>query len=469
MKHLANSVILITASCALFLTGCTMGPNYKRPVIAPPPQFRGTADQTASSIADTKWADLFQDDQLTALVKKALEQNYDLRIASARILEARAQLGISKAQGLPNLTGGGSFTASKPSSLGSVVFIPPGTNLDVSYTGVGFSLGWELDVWGRIRRLNEAARAHYFATEEARRGVVTTLIGDVTSNYFNLREADMEFTIARKTVDIAQNSLRLTNIKLSGGTSTALDVRQAEQLLYTATAQMSAAQRQIEQTENLLSLLVAQNPRAISRGKDLTAFTIPPIVPSGLPAALLERRPDIRGAEQTLIAANANIGAAKAQYFPKIELTGLLGAQSRPLTSLFTGNARNWNFVPQFTVPIFDAGKIRNNIRLSEAQKQEYVAIYEKTVQTAFREVADALSGYNNVAEQRKQQEFLVKSLTDAGRLSTLRYRGGLDSYLQVLDSERNLFQGELALARLRRDEIVTVVTLYRALGGGWQ
>ena len=457
-------------SASLLITGCAVGPNYKRPDVTPPAQFRGTTEPPApASLADTKWFDLFKDEKLTALVNTALAQNYDLRIASARVLQARAELGITRSQSLPTVNANGQFSVTRGSSVGSITFIPKGTPLDAAYHTEGFSLGWELDVWGRIRRLTEAARAQYFATEEARRGVITTLVSDVTSNYFNLREADLELTIANQTTEIAANGLRLTTLRKNGGTSTLLDVRQAEQFLYTATAQIAAAHRQIEQNENLLSLLLAKNPQAIDRGKELNELTAPPAIPAGLPADLLARRPDIRAAEQSLIAANANIGAAKAQYFPQIELTGLLGAQSRALTSLFTGPARDWNFTPSVTLPLFNAGRIRYGVRLTEAQKQEALAGYEKSIQTAFREVSDALVNYHRTAEQRAQQELLVKALQDSVRLSNLRYTGGLDSYLQVLDAERNLFQGNLALARLKRDELVSIVSLYRALGGGWQ
>jgi NodT family efflux transporter outer membrane factor (OMF) lipoprotein len=447
-----------------------VGPDYKRPQLTPPAQFRAaTGDPQAASLSDTKWFDLFQDEQLTNLVKTALTENYDVRIASARVLQARAQLGISRSQLFPTLDANTQLTTERGSSIGSVTFIPKGTDLSATYWQGGFSLNWELDLWGRIRRLNENARAQYMATEEARHGITTTLIGDVTSDYFSLREADMELDIARGTRDVAERSLRLTTVRRDRGVATSLDVRQAEQFLYTATSQIAAAERQTEQTENLLSLLIAKNPQPIPRGKALTEFALPGAIPPGLPSALIERRPDIRQAEQTLIAANANIGAAKAQYFPQITLTGLLGAQSRALTSLFTAPGRNWSFTPGATVPIFNAGRIRSQVRLSEAQQQEAIAGYQKAVTTAFREVSDALVGYRRTAEQRAQEELLVKALRDTDRLSTLRYRGGLDSYLQVLDAERNLFQGELDLARLRRDELISIVTLYRALGGGWQ
>jgi multidrug efflux system outer membrane protein len=456
---------------AFLSAGCAVGPNYQRPTVPAPPQFRGdtTTQPEAASLADTKWFDLFQDEKLTGLVNTALAQNYDLRIASARVLEARAQLGITRSQQFPTVSGSAQVNVTRLSSIGATTFIPAGTDLDVTYFQGGFSLGWELDVWGRLRRLTESARAQYLATEEARRGVMTTLIADVSSSYFDLREGDRELAIANETRQVATDGLRLTTLRKDGGTATLLDVRQAEQLLYTATAEIAAARKQIEQSENQLSLLLANNPQAIERGKLLTELTPPPAVPAGLPSALLERRPDIRQAEQYLISANANIGAARALYFPQIDLTGVLGAQSRALTGLFSRDAENWNFSPVISIPIFNAGRIRNGVRLSEAQQQEALAGYEKSVQTAFREVSDALVSYRRTVEQRAEQEKLVNALRDSVRLSILRYRGGLDSYLQVLDSQRNLFQGDLALARLKRDELISVVSLYRALGGGWQ
>lgn len=459
---------LLLVVSALALGGCAMGPNYQRPKIDVPAQFKD-APATPQSLADTKWPEVFKDEKLTALVKAALAENFDMRIASARVLEERAQLGIVRADQFPMLSGSASVTTQRQSSIGSITFIPKGTDLSSTYSQVGFNLNWELDFWGRIRRLTEAARAQYLASEEARHGVTTSLISDVTTGYFNLREADLELRIAKDTKTVADKSLQLTTLRRDSGVATSLDVRQSEQFLYTATAQIASAEKQIQQDENLLSLLIAKNPQAIERGTALTEFPAPPEIPAGLPSALLERRPDIRQAEQMLIAANANIGAAKAQYFPQITLTGLLAGQSRALSSLFTGPGRDWNIVPSAAVPIFNAGKIRNNVRFTEAQQQEALASYEKSVKSAFREVADAIVAYHKTAEQRAQEELLVKALRDTDRLSTLRYQGGLDSYLQVLDAERNLFQGELDLARLRRDELVSIVTLYRALGGGWQ
>ena len=461
--------VLVTLCVALALLSCAMGPNYKRPAAQVPAEFRG-AEGPASpqSLADLNWFDVFEDDVLKQLVSTALEQNFDLRIAAERVLQARAQLGITRSDQFPTVGASAEFVANRGSSAGSVVFIPRGTNLDVSYTQVGFTLGWELDLWGRLRRLTESARAQYLATEEARHGVITSLISDVTQTYFALRELDLELEIARKTRDIAQDGLRLTQLRHDQGAATGLDVRQAEQLLYTATAQIASTERAIGQTENALSLLLGNSPGDIPRGKALEDFKAPPQVPPGLPSALLERRPDIREAEATLIAANALIGAARAQYFPQISLTGFLGGQSRALSGLFTGPARSWSFAPGATLPIFNAGRIRSNVRFTEAQQREALIRYEKSIQNAFREVSDGLIGYRKTVEQREQQELLVHALRETQRLSTLRYRGGLDSYLQVLDADRSLFQGDLTLARLRQQELDAIVQLYRALGGGW-
>jgi NodT family efflux transporter outer membrane factor (OMF) lipoprotein len=463
---------LVVALGALLWNSCAMGPNYKRPKVDTPAQYRqpvpaaGPAEK--ASLADVQWAGLFQDEVITRLVQTALRQSNDLEAATQRLLEARAQLGITRSQLFPQVTASGSFTSARTSSIGSFNFIQPGLNLAVSYTQAGFNLSWEADVWGRLRRLTESARAQYLAQEEARRGVVASLIADVITTYLTVRELDLELEIARKTKDIAENGLKLTNLRKDRGVSTALDVRQAEQLLYTATAQIAATERAIAETENTLSVLLGQNPGDIPRGKPLVDLTGPAQIPEGLPSDLLERRPDIRQAEETLRAANAQIGAAKALFFPQISLTGLLGVQSRALNTLFTGNARQQSIAPTATLPIFNAGQLRNNLRLTEAQQRELLATYRKTIQSAFEDVSSALADYQKNREQRAQQELLVKALQDTDRLSTLRYRGGLDSYLQVLDAERNEFSGELSLAQLRKNELLSIVHLYRALGGGW-
>ena len=453
---------------ALLLAGCAVGPNYKRPAVAVPDQYRGaTAD--ASSLAGKKWSDLFQDDALRQLVETALQQNFDLGIASERVLEARAQFRITRANEFPNVSAQAGFTAGRTPAASSLEPLPPGTSFQGSYWQVGLGLSWELDLWGRLRRLSESARAEYLATEEGRRGVLVSLLGDVMDDYFLLRERDLELEIARQTRDIAQDNLRLVELRHTRGAATGLDVHQAEQFLYTATAQMASARRDIEQTENALSLLAGKAPGKIARGKSLAELEPPAQVPPGLPSSLLERRPDIRQAEQTLIAANARIGAAKALYFPQITLTGFLGGQTIALEKLLEGPERQQVIAPAAVLPLFNAGQIRAGVRFSEAQKREMVIAYQKTIYTGLREVSDALVGYTGTREQRTQEALLVTALAESTRLSNLRYKGGLDSYLQVLDSERNLFQGQLVLAQLRLAEMQSFVQLYRALGGGWQ
>ena len=472
MRVFSGSAAL--AAATLVLTSCAIGPNYKRPAVAVPPAFRdepataGAGGQNAS-IADSKWTELFHDDTLNQLVTSALQRNFDLRQAAERVEQARAQFGITRANQFPFLDAQAFFNANRQSTIGTVRFIPSGTSLSVAYSQIGAALSWELDVWGRLRRLTESARAQYLATEEARRGVVVSLVSEVSTDYFQLLELDLELDISQRTRQAAEESLRITQLRRERGAASGLDVRQAEQLLYTATAQIEAVQRNIAQTENAISLLLADAPAGQPRGRALNEVPVPPSVPAGLPSALLERRPDIRQAEQNLVAANAQVGAARALYFPQIALTAFAGGQSRALSQIASGSAALLSATPEVVQPIFRAGQIRNQVRLTEAQKRELVVNYERTIYTALREVADALVGFERLRTQREQQENLVRALTDAVRLSTLRYRGGLDSYLQVLDARRTLFSGELVLAQLRLQERLSVVQLYRALGGGWQ
>jgi multidrug efflux system outer membrane protein len=412
---------------------------------------------------------LFGDDTLNGLISTALERNFDIRIAAERVEQARAQLGVTRANQYPFLDAQTQFTANRQSTVGSIRFAPPGAKLDVAYTQVGGALSWELDIWGRLRRLTEAARAQFLATEEAQRGVVVSLISDVTGAYFQLMELELELDVSRRTRDAAAESLRIVRLRRDRGAATGLDVRQAEQLLFTATAQIEAVERSIAQTENAISLLVGAVPSGQPRGRSLDEIPVPPAVPAGMPSALLERRPDVRQAEQNLIAANAQIGAARALYFPRISLTAFAGGQSRALTEIATAPARFMSIQPGALLPIFRAGQIRNQVRLSEAQQRELLVTYERTIYNALREVSDSLIGFDKTRRQREQQEELVRALSDSVRLSNLRYQGGLDSYLQVLDAQRNLFSGELILAQLRLQERLTVVQLYRALGGGWQ
>ena len=463
-----KTVPFVLAGAAL-ATSCTLGRDYKRPAIETPTTYRHAASQTsAASLADVQWFDLFRDDTLTQLVRTALEQNFEIRIAAQRVLQARAAYGITRSDQFPSIDVSAGVTAARSSQTGASRGIPEGVDTDVSYAQAGFSLGWEVDVWGRLRRLSEAARAQYLASEEARHGVITTLIADVSDTYLSLRALDLELAIANRTRDVANNSLKLTEARRATGVANGLDVRQAEQLLFTTTGQIASIEREIAQGENALSLLLGQAPGDVPRGRPLEALEAPPSVPAGLPSALLERRPDIRRAEQDLIAANAQIGAAKAEYFPRISLTGFLGGQSRALTDLLSGPARLATATVGAAAPVFNAGRTRSNVRLAEAIHGEAIVNYQRAIYTAFRDVSDSLAAYTKTTEQRAQQERLVAALTESTRLATQRYEGGLDSYLPVLDAQRNLFQGELELARLRQQVLASVVQLYRALGGGW-
>jgi multidrug efflux system outer membrane protein len=455
-------------SVAAIAASCTLGPNYKRPVVTIPTAHRGAVTAGPESLADLKWFELFRDDQLTELIETALKQNFEVRMAAERVLQARALFGIQRSEQFPSVGVSADVNSVRLPDDGEVA-VPSGADNTVTYTQAGFSVGWELDVWGRLRRLSESARAQYLATAEARHGVITTLVADVSETYLLLRALDYELEIARRTRDVANDSVRLTDVRRTGGVASALDVRQAEQLLFTATGQIAGLEREIARAENALSLLLGQVPGDIPRGQPLPAFEAPPSVPAGLPSALLERRPDIRQAEQQLIAANAQIGAAKAEYFPRISLTGFFGVQSRDLTDLLTGSALLGTATLGAAAPIFNAGRTRNNVEFVEAVQREAVLNYQRVIYDAFRDVADALAAYTKTSQQRAEQERLVDALRASVQLSTERYQGGLESYLPVLDAQRNLFQGELELAELRQRELASIVQLYRALGGGWQ
>jgi multidrug efflux system outer membrane protein len=462
---------LVVSLSVLVLSGCTMGPNYQRPKVALPGEFRGApapGGATAASIADTKWQDLFPDQTLNQMVTTALTHNFDLQIAAERVEEARAQLGITRANQFPSLDGQVGFTAARSSSVGANTLLPNNYTLQSSYTSLGVALSWELDIWGRLKRQTEAARAQYLASNEARRAVGVSLVAEVMEGYFQLLEQDLELDISNKTQGIAKDSLNLVELRRQRGAASGLDVKQAEQLLYTAGVQRAAAEHAIAESENLLSLLQGSIPAAQARGRKLEEIPLPVQMPAGPPAELLERRPDIREAEQNLVAANAQIGAARALYYPQFSLSAFAGAQSRSLLNLASSPARVYTVAPSAMQSIFNAGAIRNTVRFSEAQQRELLVAYQKSIYTALREVSDALVGLDRLREQRAEQEKLVATLEETVRLSELRYRGGLDSYLQVLDAQRTLFSGQLQLAQLRLQERVSVVQLYRALGGGW-
>jgi NodT family efflux transporter outer membrane factor (OMF) lipoprotein len=466
MKSLLIAMVFV-------LTGCAVGPNYERPKVPAPPAFRAPEplppDQ-AASLADLKWFEVFKDPELQQLVRTGLAQNYDLRDAVARVDQARANLGITRSNQFPQVGANGSIEFTRISRNGATPlpesFIPS-QNRTWGQASLQL-LSFELDLWGRLRRATEAARANLLSADENRKLVITTLVSDVATAYFNLRELDYELDISQSTLATRQESLKLTQQRQTGGVSTLLDLRQSEQLVETAAETVPALQQEIEQTENQISLLLGKNPGGIVRGKSLTEQELPPEVPAGLPSALLERRPDIRAAEQNLIAANAQIGVAKAAYFPQLSLTAALGGQSTQLSSLFSGPSSIWSFVPQVTQPIFTAGKLRSNVKLAEAQRDSALIQYERSIQTAFTEVSNALIAHQRLRESRVHQQALVVALEDRKRLSYMRYRGGVDTQLNALDSDRDLFQAELVLAQLKRNEILSIVQLYKALGGGW-
>jgi multidrug efflux system outer membrane protein len=432
-----------------------------------PDTYRGLAPdagpQSGASLGDEKWWTVFQDQQLQQLIREALSQNYDVRIAAARVLQAQAVLGITRADQFPTITGG----ASTSNQRFAATRITPA--FETSPSEVNLSLFWELDFWGKFRRATEAARASLLATEWGQKAVVSSLVSNVASAYFQLLELDSEMEISRSTLASRKESLHLVEVRAKGGATSLLDVRQSEQLVYTAAAAIPDLERRIEQQENLISILLGKNPAPVARGKPLVENAIPPMVPAGLPSSLLGRRPDIQSAEQQLVAANARIGVAKAAYFPQITLTAVGGYQSSALTDLFTGPAGLWNFGGQLVQPIFTGGRIRSNVRLTEAQKQEAVLAYQQSIQQAFREVSDSLVAYRKNQEFRAQQELLTNSAQDATRLSDMRYRGGVTSYLEVLDSDTRYFDAQLSLAQARLNERLALVQLYNALGGGWQ
>jgi outer membrane protein, multidrug efflux system len=460
--------IALLSVLAVSLTGCAVGPNYKRPLVSTPTVYRGLSDEQAArtspaSLGDQKWWEVFQDKELQGLIQTALQNNYDVRIAASRILEARAQLGIIRADQFPTLSGGAGITSQRDSTSGPI------PAFQLTQGQVNLSASWNLDFWGRYRRATEAARANLLANEWARQEVIATLVANVASGYFQLRELDLELEISKRTLSSRENSLELTTQLTEHGIDTMLDQRQSEQLVYTAAAQVPDLERQIEQEENALSILLGNNPGAIPRGLALTEQPHAPEVPSGLPSELLERRPDIHEAEQNLIAANAQIGVARAAYFPQISLTGTAGYQSSALTDLFTGPAGIWNFGGSLFQPIFEGGRLKNNVRLAEAQHEQLLLTYQQTIQGAFRDVSNSLIAYRKDREFRIQEEKLTASARDAAQLSEQRFNAGATDYLEVLTNETNAFSDELTLAQAQLNELVALVQLYEALGGGWE
>jgi outer membrane protein, multidrug efflux system len=456
---------------ALAASACTVGPNYKRPVAQLPEAYRAAAPTDAlaadqPSLGDQKWWEVFQDEQLQELIRTALRQNFDVRIAAARVAEARAQLGITRADQFPQVDG--SALADRERVSASPVPLPSQA-FERNVFQVGGSTSWEVDFWGKFRRATEAARATLAATEWGRRAVVTSLVAQVAEAYFALRAIDLNLDISRQTLASRQESLRLTQVRAAGGVASELDVRQAEQLVFGASAVIVDLERQAEQQENLISILQGNNPGAVPRGRTLTDQPLIPQVPTGLPSALLERRPDIVEAEQTLVAANANIGVVRANFFPEVSLTGSGGFQSAALSSLLTGPAAFFTVGATLLQPVFTAGRTRSQVELAEARRDEVLLAYQQTILESLRDVSDALIAYRRNREFRDQQQLLTRSAGDALRLTTVRYQGGASNYLEVLDADTRLFAAQLVLAQAQLNELLAIVQIYRALGGGWE
>jgi multidrug efflux system outer membrane protein len=453
----------VAIAALLVLASCTVGPNYKRPVVPIPDRYYGApAGTDARSLADTPWLDLFRDPTLRALIDESLRSGFDARIAAARVEEARARYGIAGSQRVPTVAYNAAYEYGHTSTFGTPSDATGGLIV------ANAAASWEVDLWGRIRRLNEAARADYLATEEARRGVLLSLIAETAAAYFELRELDAELDIARRNTQAFQSTAELFRRRAEGGTASGLDVARADALLATVSAQIPLLERAIVAKENQLNLLLGRNPGPIARGLALEAQPLPPSVPPGLPSALLLRRPDIRAAEQQLIAANADIGVAEAAFYPTLSLTGLLGVQSPELRSL-VGQGHTWSLSAGVLGPIFNAGRLRNQRRVAVAQFEAARVVYERAITAALGEVSTDLVSNEKLADAEALRAKAVVSDRDAVRLATLRYESGFSAYFEVLDAQEQLLAAETTLAQTRRDRLLALVDLYRALGRGWE
>jgi outer membrane protein, multidrug efflux system len=463
-----KAALLVGIIAALgLMTGCLIGPKYKRPAANVPQEYRAPAPQQAaqaSSLGNEQWWQVYQDPVLTQLIHTAIAQNYDVRIAAARVLEAQAQVGITRANQLPSASVGADVFSEQNAKV---------TNLFPAYQVNGGELNlsviWNLDFWGKYRRQTEAARAQLLASEWGQRAVISSLVANVATAYFQLRALDSELEISNRTLGSRQQSLKLTRVLESHGSGSGLDVSQAEQLVYTASETIPDLERQIQQQENVLSVLLGENPQSIPRGRPLTEQPAPQNVPAGLPSELLERRPDVRQAEQNMVAANAQIGVAKASFFPNLSLTGLGGLESNTLNHFISQPSEMWSAAAGVTQPVFEGGALRSGLRLARANWQEAEVSYQQTVQNALEQVSNGLIASQKDREFREQQELLTQAAQQTDQLSEVLYKNGGASYLQVLTSETNYFSAELNLVQAQLNERLALVQLYQALGGGWQ
>src|SRR6266849_1542479 len=457
----------IVLSVVVVEAGCMMGPKYKRPTVSVPTGYRSAMpDQpaAAASLGNEKWWDVYQDPVLADLIHTALQQNYDVRIAASRVLEAQAQLGITRSNQFPSASVGASIYSQQNAKTSNQ--FPP---YQVNAGQLNLSVIWNLDFWGKYRRQTEAARAQMLASEWGQRAVISSLIANVATAYFQLRALDSELEISKRTLASLQESLKLTQFLESHGSNSGLDVSQAEQLVYTASETIPDLERQIQQQENVLSVLLGENPESIPRGRALTEQPVPQNVPAGLPSELLERRPDVRQAEGIMVAANAQIGVAKASFFPNLSLTGLGGLESNALHHFITAPAETWYAAFNVSQPLFQGGALRSQLRLARANWQEEVLSYQQTVQNALEQVSNSLIASQKDREFREQQELLTQAAQQTDQLSEVLYKNGGASYLQVLTSETNYFSAELNLVQAQLNERLALVQLYQAVGGGWQ
>jgi multidrug efflux system outer membrane protein len=469
MKKLASltSGTVVAIMVSILMSGCMVGPNYHRPIVQTPGVYRdlnenAQAQAQVASFADLPWWQVFRDPQLQDLIRTALKENYDLQLATERIAAARAQVAITRSSLFPQVQVGGTFAGGKD----------PSTQSKYNILTLTADAAFQVDLFGRLRRATQAARAELLATEDARNTVILTLVSDVASYYFTLLQLDLELQITRDTVKTQVDSVKLTQLRLDHGVATKLDVLQSQQVLDTANAQLPDIERQIGQAEDAISILLGHYPDGVRRGLPLVQQPIPPEVPPGMPSTLLERRPDIQEVEHELVAANAEIGVAKAAFFPQISLTGAGGGafgRSTLFTGLMSSQTGIWSYGAQVTQPIFTGGALRGNLKLAESQHRQELIAYQQVIQLAFRDVSDALIGYQKLHQVRVAQETTVKDLQDTVDTSLARYRGGITTYLEVLDGQRSLFGAELDLAQARGNEYQSLVQLYKALGGGWQ
>jgi outer membrane protein, multidrug efflux system len=458
--------LVVPILLAAALAGCVSGPNYQRPAVAVPEVTRGqTPPATAAgsaSLADQAWWEVFHDDALKALIQAALHNGYDVRLAAARVAEAQANAGIVRAEAYPALT------PSAQVGHGQTSFFSPSGTVVGTIGQVNLGLSWELDLWGRIRRSNEAALAQVLASEEARRGVFLSLVSEVATTYFQLRQLDLQLEIARRTTAAFQGTFDLFNRRLQGGAASALETASAEALLAATAATIPDLERQIAGLENQLSALVGRNPGPIPRGAVLNDQFLPPEIPPGLPSDLLKRRPDLLETEQNLIAANALVGVAKADYFPQISLTAAVGGVAPQVSQLFR-EGKTWSIGAGLLGPVLQPGRLRNQYRAAVARWDQARIAYERSVNNAFVEVSTALLAYQKYAEAERERTREVTAYQQAVQIANQRYVAGLSSYLDVLQAQQQLFPAEILLAQARYSRLATLVQLYRALGGGWK